>query len=60
MFFDEHDSHFDNGVLRKIMWENIQPFVLKSGDSINGQPNDNGPDAKLKSFYNLLKSVRML
>ena len=40
--------------------QKIQPFILKSGDSINNQPNDNGPDAKLKSLYNVVKSVLML
>ena len=60
LFFDGNDSHFDDGALRKTMCKNIQPFVLKSGDSINYQPNDNGPNAKLKSIYNVAKSTLML
>ena len=60
LFFDGHGSHFDDGALRQMMYKNIQPFVLKSGDSINNQPNDNGPNAKLKSLYNVAKSAWML
>ena len=43
-----------------MMDKNIQPFVLKYGNSINYQPNDNGPNAKLKSLYNVAKSAWML
>ena len=35
LFFDGHDSHLGYGVLRQIMFKNIQPFALKSGNSIN-------------------------
>ena len=38
----------------------IPSFVLKYGDSINNQPNDNGPNAKLKSLYNVVKSAWIL
>ena len=40
--------------------QNIQPFILKSGNSANDQPNDNFPNSKMKYLYNELKSVRML
>ena len=60
LFFDGHGSHFNDGALRKMMCKNIQPFVLKSIDSINDQPSDNGPNAKLKSLYNVAKSAWML
>ena len=59
-FFDGHNSHFDDGALRQIMCKKIQPFVLKSGDPISDHTNDNGPDAKLKSLYNIEKSAWML
>ena len=48
LFFDGNYIHFDNGVLRQMMCKNIQPFVLKYGNSINNQPNDNGTNAKQK------------
>ena len=60
LFFDGHDSHFNNGALREMMCKNIQPFVLKPGESINDHPNDNGPNAKLKSLYIVIKSTWML
>ena len=40
--------------------KNIQPFILKAGDSINDQPNDNGPNSTLKALYNILKAKWML
>ena len=40
--------------------QKIQPFVLKSGNSINNQPNDNGTNAKLKYVYNVASIVWML
>ena len=60
LFFDGYNSHFDDDALRQMMYKNIQPFVLKSGNSINDQPNDNVPNAKLKSLYNMSKSAWML
>ena len=44
LFFDGNDSHFDDRDLTQMQSKNIQPFILKSGDSINDQPNDNGPN----------------
>ena len=40
--------------------KNIQPFILKAGDSINYQPNNNGPNSKLKALYNISKAKWML
>ena len=57
MFFDGHDIHFNDCALRKMMRKYIQPFVIKSGNSITDQPNDNGPNAKPKSLYNVVKIV---
>ena len=60
LFFDGHDSHFDKCTQRQMKCKNIQPFVVKSGKSINDQPNDNGPNAKLNSLYNVVKSAWIL
>ena len=40
--------------------QNIQPFVLKAGNSANDHINDNGQNTKLKYLYNEVKSVWML
>ena len=56
LLFDGHGSHLDNDALRQIMWKNTQPFAVKSGNPTNYQPNDNGPNSKLKSLYNMAKS----
>ena len=40
--------------------KNIQPFILKSGDSINDQPNENGLNLTLKALYNVSKAKWML
>ena len=60
LFFYGHGIHFDDHALTQIQIKNIQPFVLKVGDSINDQPNDNGPNSKLKYLYNILNSKWML
>ena len=57
LLFDGHTSHFDDGTLRQMMCKNVQPFLLKSGDSINDHPNDIRPNSKLKSLYNVEKSA---
>ena len=60
LLFDGHDSYFEDGTLRQMICKNIQPFVLKSGNSINNQTKYNDPIVKLKSLYNVVKSVWML
>ena len=56
LFFDGHNSNFDNHDLTKMQSKNIQPFVLKAGDYINKQPNDHRPNSKLKPLYNNSKA----
>ena len=56
LFFDGHDSHFDDCALSFIEDHKIQPLVLKSGDSGNDHSNNNGPDEKLKPYYNDVKA----
>ena len=60
IFFNGHDIHFDDRALVHMGRQNIRPFVLKAGDSVNDQTNDNGPNSKLKSLYNEVKAVCML
>ena len=60
LLFDGHDSHFDNHALTQMKIKNIQPFILKAGDSINDQPNDSGPNSKLKALYNRPKAKGMV
>ena len=60
LFFDRHGSHFYDHALTQIQRKNIQPFILKAGDSINDYPNDNGHNRKLKSLYNTSKAKWML
>ena len=40
--------------------QNIQPCVLKTGESINDQNNDNVPNSKRNSLYNGVKTAWML
>ena len=42
IFFNGHDSRFDDRSLIHTEKQNIQTFILKLGDSVNDQPNDNG------------------
>ena len=60
LFFDRHDSRFDDRSLTRMQIKNIQPFILNVDDSINDQTNDNGPNSKLKALYNISKDKWML
>ena len=59
-FFDGHDSHYDDRALTDMKHHKIQPFILKAGNSVNYHPNDNGPNVKIKSHYNEVKSAWIL
>ena len=60
LFFDGHDSHSNDHALTQMKSKKIQPFILKLGESINDQPNDNGPNSKLKALYNISKAEWMM
>ena len=51
LFIDGHDSHWDADALEFFMKNFVYVFFLKSGDSENDQPNDNGSNCKLKSIF---------
>ena len=55
LFFDVHDSHFDDRATHILQSHHISAFILKAGDSVNDQPNDNRPNIKLKRYYGLAK-----
>ena len=42
------------------MFQKLQPFVLKVFESIHFHTNDNGPNEKLKSLYNVAKAAWIL
>ena len=60
LFFDGHDSHFDDRALTHMQSKNIQPFILKAGDSISDKPNDNGPNSTIEALYNRSKAKWMV
>ena len=47
-----HGIHFDEHAIHLMEDFNIQTFVLNSGNYDNDQTNDDGTNAKLKSYYN--------
>ena len=51
LFYDVHDIHFDDRALDIIRKHSIQYFILKSGDYVHDQPNHNGTNMKINSFY---------
>ena len=55
LLFDVHDSHFDDRSTHLLWSQNTPPFILKSGDSTNDYPNDNGPNLNLKKYYGIAK-----
>ena len=55
LFFYGHYSHFDYRDTHILQSHHISPFIPKEGDSTNYQPNDNGPNLKLKIYYVIAK-----
>ena len=51
LFYDGHESHFDNRSTHILFFDHIKPLFLKLGDSGNYHPNDNRPNLKLKGLY---------
>jgi hypothetical protein len=53
LFFEGHDLHWDSDALEHMVEHNVNLFFLKSGDSKEDQPNDNGPtNCSIKGCYN--------
>ena len=50
IFFSVNYIHFDDCTLCYTEDQNIQPFVLKSVNSGNDQPKNNGSNRKMKSY----------
>ena len=59
-FFNRHDSHFNCRTLSYMEDQNTKHFVLKAGEYGNYHPNEDVTNAKLKFFYNDVKSSWML
>ena len=55
LFFDGHDSHFDDKATHLSRSHNISLFILKAGDYTNDHKNDNGPNLKLKRYCGIAK-----
>ena len=55
LFLNVHDGHFYKRSLIQMKSENIQPLIIKAGESINDHTNDHGPNSKLKALYKNFK-----
>ena len=55
LFFDVHKNHFDDRATHLLRSHHISPFILKAGNSTSDQPNDNGPNLKLKRYFSIEK-----
>ena len=51
LFYDGHDSHFDDREFNILRRHKIQSLILKAGDSVHDHPNYNCPNMKLNNFY---------
>ena len=51
LFYDGHDSHFGDRALDIFRKQNIQYFILKSGDYVHDQPINNSPNMNFKNMY---------
>ena len=55
LFFDCHDSHFDDRGTHILRSYHMSIFIFKAGDSTNDHPNYNGPNMNLKIYYGIAK-----
>ena len=51
IFYYGRDGNFGDRGLTILRSHHIRSFVLKAGESVHNQPNDSGPNFKLKNFY---------
>ena len=51
LFYDFHDSQFDDRIVHILLSHHIRLFIIKAGDSGNIHTNDDVPNLKLKGFY---------
>jgi hypothetical protein len=51
-FMDAHESHLNPDALQYLKDNNVFAFFLRANNSDVDQPNDNGPNSKLKSLFN--------
>ena len=51
LFYDVHDSYFDDKALDILCKHKIQYFILESGDFVYDQPNNNVPNMNFNHLY---------
>ena len=51
LFYDDHESHFDDRELYILCTHNIQCFILRAGEYVHDQPNNNSPNMNIKNLY---------
>jgi len=51
LYIDGYGAHWDALALQTLLDSGIYPTFLRSQNSENDQPNDNGPNARLKGIY---------
>ena len=59
ILYGDYDIHFGNRALDILQSHHIQDFILKGGDLVHNQPNDNGPNLKLVNMYGNSRMNRM-
>ena len=51
LFYDGHVCHYDDRELTILQSHHIKSFILKTGESMNEQTNNNVPTLNLKNLY---------
>ena len=51
LFYDIHDSYFDDSALKILRSNHIESFILKAGEYVNEQSNDNGQKLKINNVH---------
>ena len=52
ILYDGRDVHFDDRSLNILRSHHIKDFILKVGEYLHDQPNNNGPNLNLNNIYN--------
>ena len=55
LLFDGYERQLNDRYTYLLLSHHTPPFILKEGNSTNDQPNDNGPNLKLKRYYGIAK-----
>ena len=55
LFFNIHERRFYERTTHLLWYHHIYPFIIKVDNYTNDNPNDNGPNLKIKRYHGIAK-----